>query len=108
MVDYEKGSASWDLGMILTRHGAGITKNQNGTLGVCARVANLRVTADQNMRGIKVHSADQRLAMALLVKCTCGAGDSDTEKSSILKEEKNQRAEQRTGVASSETGSPQP
>jgi hypothetical protein len=78
MVDYEKGTAAWDIGMVLTRHAAG---HRDGEL-VCARVDSLRKTA---LNGVP---ADRRLQMALNIKCDCGAGDSGAERSSIIKKEK--------------------
>lgn len=82
MTDYEKGSAAWDIGMILTRHitGVGASRGQHP----CARVSNLRVSAINS-----TNKAESRLKQALLAPCTCGAGDSDSEKTSILKEETN-------------------
>lgn len=80
MVDYESGSPSWDLGMILTRHGTGFARNEDGTTGLCARVTELRRTAGpSNASGL---TAEARLKLALAVECSCGAGDSDAETTS--------------------------
>ena len=57
---YEKGSPSWDIGMILTRHAAGLPEHRGH---VCAIVADLRATVGQ--------PAAQRLARAVEVTCDC-------------------------------------
>jgi len=66
MVDYEKGTASWDIGQIMTRHHED-----------CVRRHSLRSTAQRS------YSSAERLDMALNSKCTCEAGDSDTETTSL-------------------------
>ena len=63
---YEKGNASWDIGIILTRHDL-----------ACARVIELRRTAI--VRG----QPDKRLRLALSVACTCHANDSKSERTSM-------------------------
>lgn len=64
---YEKGNAPWDIGMILTRHAPG-----------CQRVVNLRMTAiSHRLQGA------ERLTLALATQCTCGVGDSDSERTSL-------------------------
>lgn len=63
--------------MLLTRHNDGHTKGQHGDFAPCARVLDLRRTAAQHIPG---HT---RLAQALAVACTCGAGDSEGERSSL-------------------------
>lgn len=72
MTDYEKGSASWDIGQIMTRHGA-----HKPEATVCARVACLRRTA------YTYTPAPDRLRQALDTPCTCGAGDSVSERTSL-------------------------
>lgn len=81
MTDFEKGSAAWDIGIILTRHatGNGATQGQNS----CSRVLSLRITARNGT------PAERRLSEALATPCSCDAGDSDSEKTSILKEDPN-------------------
>ncbi len=65
----EKGHASYDISMVLTRH---------ATFGtVCARVLDLRRTAGKGRPGVA------RLESALKTACTCGAGDSDSERTSV-------------------------
>lgn len=84
MVDFESGTPAWDLGIMLTRHGTGYSRNQNGTTHVCARVAELHrtaTTATARETG-QVFAAETRLELALAVECTCGAGDSDAETTS--------------------------
>lgn len=72
MVDFEKGSPGWDTGIILTRH---------TTIGVvCARVADLRSTTPIMGSTLTPH---ERLVQALSIECTCGAGDSESEQTSI-------------------------
>jgi len=66
MPDYEKGTASWDISSILTRHHVD-----------CLRSYSLRSTAQ---RGYK---STERLDMALNSKCTCQAGDSEAETTSL-------------------------
>jgi hypothetical protein len=82
MVDYEKGTPAWDIGMILTRHADGLHKGQNGKVMSCARVISLRRTAHSPM------TSSERLAGALAHVCDCGAGDSDAERSSIIRAER--------------------
>lgn len=77
MTDYERGTASWDIGMVLTRHGNGTIKTENGDFSTCARVLDLRRTAHIQMSGVK------RLESALNTACTCGAGDSESEETSL-------------------------
>lgn len=72
MVDFEKGSAAWDIGMMLTRHHSALLGGQP-----CSRVAELRRTANTGISG------HERLALALLVPCDCGMGDSIAETTSI-------------------------
>ena len=67
---YEKGHAAWDIGLILTRHS--ITRGS-----VCARVIELRRSVLTQLRPA------ERLQSALRVPCTCGAGDSEAERTSI-------------------------
>lgn len=73
---YEKGSAAWDIGVILTRHGDGRVRTQNGDYLACARLADIRRTAGHP-------DAQHRLRLALAVPCTCGAGDSVAEMTSL-------------------------
>jgi len=70
MVDYEKGSPAWDVGIIVTRHHVD-----------CARLADLRRTAAIKSAGGYV-TAEERLSSALTTPCSCGAGDSDAEATS--------------------------
>lgn len=77
MGDYERGTPAWDLGIALTRHNDGITKGQNGTLIPCARVENILSTVGHGL------SSGQRLDSALATECTCGAGDSQSEATSL-------------------------
>ncbi len=77
MPDYERGTPAWDLGMCLTRHSDGMTKGEDGTLIPCARVENIRSTVGHGL------AASQRLDSALATECTCGAGDSPSESSSL-------------------------
>jgi hypothetical protein len=65
MVDYEKGSPSWDIGQIVTRHAS------DPRVGICAKVLSLQAT-----RG---DSPTARLIAAHKVACNCGAGDSMSE-----------------------------
>lgn len=69
---YESGTPQWDITMILTRHKT-LPLNQEP----CARVAALRLNAGKAI-------AAERLEFALKVACTCGAGDSPGEHTSIL------------------------
>lgn len=92
MTDYEKGSAAWDIGMILTRHGNGTIKTAHHDFAVCARVLDLRGTAARRMSG------PERLAHALAVTCSCGAGDSRLEQTSIRRQHANRS---RTAATSS-------
>lgn len=64
---YEKGNAAWDIGMVMTRHAPG-----------CQRVVNLRLTAVSHR-----HDGVERLTRALATQCTCAAGDSDAERTSL-------------------------
>lgn len=75
MVDYEKGSPAWDIGTILTRH------RTTGT--ACARVSELRSHAFQGIQ------PRERLRRALNTDCTCGAGDSSAEITSLAKEQRD-------------------
>ena len=72
---YETGTPAWDVGIILTRHGDGHNKTQHRDFTVCMRVVALRRTTGQN--------AASRLEQALAVPCTCGAGDSPAERTSL-------------------------
>lgn len=72
MVDYEKGTPSWDISAILTRHQ---TLPLDDT--ACARVVELRSTALSGM------PAQHRLERALNTECSCGVGDSDAERTSL-------------------------
>ncbi len=83
MTDYEKGSPSWDIGQILTRHGDGILRNPNGEVHTCARVLEIRRTARENLGHPGLFSSASRLQLALAVKCDCGMGESDVEISSL-------------------------
>lgn len=67
MVDYEKGSPAWDIGIILTRH-------ESGTFGAfaCAKVVEIRGGG----------ARDERLKRAWATECTCGMGDSPAEHTS--------------------------
>lgn len=73
---YEKGTAAWDIGVCLTRHGDGMVRTQAGDTRMCARYAELQRTAGQP-------NAEERLRLALLVECSCGAGDSVAETTSL-------------------------
>jgi len=64
MVDYEKGTPGWDIGIILTRH-------TTLAVPICAKVAVLRQTAGR--------PAAERLAASRAVACSCGAGNSEAE-----------------------------
>ena len=75
---YEKGSAEWDIGIVLTRHGDGRTRTQSGDYLPCARRSELVNSA--SLPGV---TAQERLHRALAMKCTCGAGDSSAEQSSL-------------------------
>ena len=83
MVDYQTGTATWDVGMILTRHGNGFTRNPDGTVAACARVIELRRSAQANLAGEAHTPVEERLALALARPCTCGAGDADCERTSV-------------------------
>lgn len=72
MVDFEKGSPAWDIGMILTRHNTAQAGGQP-----CAMVEELWRTAGMRMSGT------QRLAQARMYDCNCGAGESSAETTSI-------------------------
>ena len=72
-VQYEKGTAAWDIGIILTRHDTSYVPTDRPA---CARSLELERTAGQP-------DAEQRLALALLTECTCGKGDSTAEMSSV-------------------------
>ena len=76
-MDYEKGSPAWDIGQILTRHASGHFSGE----AVCIRVKILRENARQG-------TPTARLRAALAVACNCGAGESDSERSSIIAAEK--------------------
>lgn len=76
-MDYEKGTASWDLGLILTRHETG-----SGGGPSCARVIEVRRSARMNL------TAPHRLNLALAVACTCTMGDSPSEQTSLQQEAK--------------------
>lgn len=78
---FEKGSAAWDIGQALTRHNIGGKRARNGHDLICARVIELRRTA---LTGIQ---ASVRLSKALAVPCTCGAGNSLSEQSSLTNKE---------------------
>lgn len=69
MVDYEKGSPAWDIGIMMTRHPEG-----------CARRSDLHRT--QRLR----QSGKDRLESAMHVVCSCGAGNSTAETTSLKKE----------------------
>jgi hypothetical protein len=73
---YEKGSAAWDVSIILTRHGDGRVRTQNGDYLACARLSEVRRTATWL-------DSQERLRLALAVPCTCGAGDSIAESTSL-------------------------
>ena len=60
MVDYEKGTAGWDISMMLTRHHVS-----------CARRLTLIRTVGQ--------PAEKRASEANATTCTCGHGDSPAE-----------------------------
>ena len=75
MVDYEKGTPSWDVGMILTRHFSPLDAR------ACARVQSLRSTVGM--------LPEDRLAQALATECSCGHGDSDAERTSLKKKEQH-------------------
>lgn len=77
---YEKGSAAWDIGQVLTRHKIG-----HGM--ACARVIELRRSA---LKGIP---AKVRLNKALALPCTCGAGNSMSEQSSLTNKKENNDSE---------------
>lgn len=79
LTDYEVGTASWDISQILTRH-------ENVVPPICARSQSLRNTA---MTGTP---HDQRLEHALMTPCTCGMGDDDGERTSVIKAERLQAA----------------
>lgn len=83
-MDYEKGTPSWDIGQILTRHGDGFTKNQLGETNACARVKALRLSNTLTTPPERRQTPAQRLINTLEVACTCGAGDSDAERTSII------------------------
>lgn len=67
MVDYEKGSPSWDIGIILTRHEDG-----------CARRKELERSNAQTFKP----DPHRRLQLALDTDCDCGRGDSEAERTS--------------------------
>lgn len=99
MVDYEKGTASWDISTILTLHDSTVYPHD----AACARVQNLRQTTHLHR--------DRRLHHALATPCSCGAGDSDAERTSIIKKEREDalRASGATGDApAEETSTSQP
>ena len=62
MVDYEKGTPSWEIGMLLTRHAAGLPEHK---YEICDKVQALRQNA---MAG---KTPEQRLEEANLVECSC-------------------------------------
>ena len=70
---YEKGSASWDISMILTRHDTSLVP---GDRPACARSKELEDTAGEP-------NAEGRLVAALLTECTCGKGNSPAESTSL-------------------------
>lgn len=74
MGDYEKGVPAWDIGVILTRH----SSIAHGSKTNCDRVRSLLNSKQRNAR--------ERLAMALATACTCGAGDSSAESTTLKKE----------------------
>lgn len=101
---YEKGSAAWDISMILTRHADGYTKSRHGDYAACSRVLELRRTAQDR-------DAQERLRLALSVVCSCGAGDSSAERSSIRqdrlpREDQNEQASAGAGDGASTPLSP--
>jgi hypothetical protein len=73
---YEKGSASWDLGIVPVRHSDGKKRARNGQFVKCARYAEWERTAEDR-------DAEGRLRLVLLIECTCGAGDSVAEMTSL-------------------------
>lgn len=80
----EKGHAPYDISVLLTRHSMGYARSQNGTHGVaCVRVIELRRSA---LKGIP---AKVRLNKALALPCTCGAGNSMSEQSSLTNKKEN-------------------
>lgn len=87
MTDYEKGSPAWDIGMILTRHRS-IVHGDNST---CVRVVDLQISV-----GLPAHI---RLEKALATPCDCGAGDSETERSSLNKNRRLDESSTRKATA---------
>ena len=85
-MDYEKGTAAWDISMVLTRHADGHTKSHRGDRAVCSRVLSLKQTAHTGF------TPGQRLRAALDMPCTCGAGDSKSEETSLVLIEKRRDA----------------
>lgn len=67
---YEKGSPAWDIGQMLTRH-------RTLPTAVCARVVELRRSAHAG------ETPAARLDRALKTVCDCGAGNSDSEATSL-------------------------
>jgi len=59
---YEKGSPSWDIGMILTQHAVGLPEHGGH---ICAIVADLRETAGM--------PALPRIERAVKITCDCYA-----------------------------------
>lgn len=60
--EYEKGTPSWDIGMILTQHAVGLPEHRGQ---ICSIVADLRETA-----GLP---ALPRLDRAIAITCDCYA-----------------------------------
>lgn len=79
MVDYEKGTASWDIGMVMTIHAES-----------CNRRAVLRRNAPINS-GIPM-PPDVRLKQALQTACTCGKGSDRPEERTSLRKEREANA----------------
>jgi hypothetical protein len=77
MVDYEKGTPSWDISQILTRH----ANHASGADRSCEKVASLIRT-----RGRPAH---ERLQAAHEAPCDCGAGDSISEHTTERKAAQN-------------------
>lgn len=79
LVDYEKGTPAWDIGMILTLH----SSEAHGAAKNCARVVSLLNT--------KGKPGAERLTAALATRCTCGKGDSPAERTSLTEGNRHAR-----------------